>query len=247
MSKFVRPLQFVRPLHMNIKKLLTLLLLLLLLIGVTQAIAHPDYSQELFSYSNSAGEGITVEKYFTDGVYTTDPVKLRVIKKDKTVVYEGDWTTSIQSIQESNNRRVILEYEEIVIPPKVTVFENGEFHEGEASLYSHMTSLFKQIINVLPSVLFFAMLYLLTQGSSIIYKIVVSIFLLMNVLMLGGLTFLLTLLVIYPSTKFILNKVGVSVDRQKRTIKYILFAGLIYFLYEIGPGLLDLVSTLLKD
>jgi len=223
-----------------IKKILAIFLLVV----TTQVLAHSDYSQELFTYTNSTGDEITVEKYFTDGIIAADPVKLRVLKKDKkTVVYEGEWTAIVQSFQESDNRWVVFEYEEITTPPRVTIFENGEFHEGEANLYSYIKSIIEHIIGVLPVALFFVMLFLLSQGL-VAHKIVVSVFFAVFVLMIGTLTLPLTFLVAYLLVKVVLNKLSISIDRQKRAIKYIFLAGLIYVLYEIGLDLLDITTAL---
>lgn len=48
----------------------------------------------------------------------------------------------------------------------------------------------------------------------------------------------------YLLVKVVLSKASISIDRQKRAIKYIFLAGLIYALYEIGPDLLDIATAL---
>jgi len=166
---------------------LLVIFFLFLLSGV--ATASLDYTNELFTYTDSSGEQFVVETHSTDGIILADPTRLRIINQSGEVVHTGDWnngwTSTIISVQDSENKHTVFEYSGgIPVPEKTYIFEDGRFYEGEASLVSYVKSV---AIYALQLFAFFTIMVILLV---IVPILLVGLFSLLIVPLLLGLSLL---------------------------------------------------------
>jgi hypothetical protein len=175
------------------------------------ATAQPDYTNELFTYIDSSGEKFVVETHTTDGIITADPTRLKITNQSGEVVHIGDWTTTIISVQDSENKHTVFEYSDgIPVPEKTVIFENGRFYEGEASLVSYVKSVAIYAFELLALATILALLFLLSRRSIIAHIVVFSLTALFILISLNVFLFPLSVLVMYLLMKVVYRKL---VDR----------------------------------
>ena len=185
------------------------LFVMLLLFNAFQVFAHSDYTNKLFTYIDSSGEQFIVETHSTDGIITTDPTRLKITNQSGKVVHTGEWRTAIISVQDSENKYTVFEYEGVGYAPKKTIiFEGGKFYEGEASLLSYVKSIaiytvFTLILSVVLALLF------VSARKSIIAHIILFLITALFVFVSGNIViFPLSILVIYIVTKLIYKSIS---------------------------------------
>jgi hypothetical protein len=175
------------------------------------ATAQPDYTNELFTYIDSSGEKFVVETHTTDGIITADPTRLKITNQSGEVVHIGDWTTTIISVQDSENKHTVFEYSDgIPVPEKTVIFENGRFYEGEASLVSYVKSVAIYAFELLALATILALLFLLSRRSIIAHIVVLLLTALFILISLNVFLFPLSVLVMYLLMKVVYRKL---VDR----------------------------------
>ena len=176
------------------------------------ATAQPDYTNELFTYTDSSGEKFVVEAHTTDGIITADPNRLKITNQSGEVVYTGDWTTTIISVQDSENKHTVFEYSDgIPIPEKTVIFENGRFYEGEASLVSYVKSVAIYAFELLALATILALLFLLSRRSIVAHIVVFLLTALFILISLNVFLFPLSVLVMYLLMKVFYRKL---IDRN---------------------------------
>lgn len=176
------------------------------------AIAQPDYTNELFTYTDSSGEKLVVETHTTDGIITADPTRLKITNQSGEVVHTGDWTTTIISVQDSENKHTVFEYSDgIPVPEKTVIFENGRFYEGEASLVSYVKSVAIYAFELLALATILALLFLLSRRSIVAHIVVFLLTALFILISLNVFLFPLSVLVMYLLMKVFYRKL---IDRN---------------------------------
>ena len=176
------------------------------------AIAQPDYTNELFTYTDSSGEKFVVETHTTDGIITADPTRLKITNQSGEVVHTGDWTTTIISVQDSENKHTVFEYSDgIPVPEKTVIFENGRFYEGEASLVSYVKSVAIYAFELLALATILALLFLLSRRSIVAHIVVFLLTALFILISLNVFLFPLSVLVMYLLMKVFYRKL---IDRN---------------------------------
>ena len=176
------------------------------------AIAQPDYTNELFTYTDSSGEKLVVETHTTDGIITADPTRLKITNQSGEVVHTGDWTTTIISVQDSENKHTVFEYSDgIPVPEKTVIFENGRFYEGEASLASYVKSVAIYAFELLALATILALLFLLSRRSIVAHIVVFLLTALFILISLNVFLFPLSVLVMYLLMKVFYRKL---IDRN---------------------------------
>ena len=190
-------------------RILTTVLLFLL---SSVATAQPDYTNELFTYTDSSGEKLVVETHTTDGIITADPTRLKITNQSGEVVHTGDWTTTIISVQDSENKHTVFEYSDgIPVPEKTVIFENGRFYEGEASLVSYVKSVAIYAFELLALATILALLFLLSRRSIVAHIVVFLLTALFILISLNVFLFPLSVLVMYLLMKVFYRKL---IDRN---------------------------------
>ena len=176
------------------------------------AIAQPDYTNELFTYTDSSGEKLVVETHTTDGIITADPTRLKITNQSGEVVHTGDWTTTIISVQDSENKHTVFEYSDgIPVPEKTVIFENGRIYEGEASLVSYVKSVAIYAFELLALATILALLFLLSRRSIVAHIVVFLLTALFILISLNVFLFPLSVLVMYLLMKVFYRKL---IDRN---------------------------------
>src|SRR5688572_25333011 len=68
------------------------------------AIGHDDYEQPLHVSRSAEGQRIEIVSHFTDGMVTSDPVKVRIYGPDRTVLDESRYFRDITSFEDRAGR-----------------------------------------------------------------------------------------------------------------------------------------------